>query len=124
MQYVLMILLAIHLISVAAIVGGWFAHFKTPTVTASQWWGSVGMILSGLAMAAIVSIPAAREAMGWGGSPNHLWLGIKLLVGAAVFVAALLGRRKSNRGEVVPTGLAHAVGGLGLVNILVAVFLR
>ena len=36
-------------------------------------------------------------------------------------VTALLGRRKENRGEPVPTGLAHAVGGLGLINILVAV---
>ncbi|KFC52121.1 membrane protein [Micrococcus luteus] len=121
MGILLTILLAIHLISVAAIVGGWFAHFTNPTVTTSQWWGAIGMIVTGLAMAAMVSIPAVRDALGWGGSANHLWLGVKALIGIAVFVAALIGRRKVNRGELVPTGLAHAVGGLGLVNILVAV---
>ncbi|MBM4625041.1 hypothetical protein GI686_10875 [Micrococcus sp. JV4] len=41
------ILVAVHIVSAAAIVGGWFAHFRNPTVTTSQWWGSVGMIVSG-----------------------------------------------------------------------------
>ena len=94
-----------------AIVGGWFAHFRNPTVTTSQWWGSVGMIVSGVVL----------FGLAMSGEPNHMKLGVKFLIGVIVFVAALIGRRKSNRGEVVPTGLAHAVGGLGLVNILVAV---
>ncbi|CAM3649905.1 hypothetical protein E4A47_10365 [Micrococcus flavus] len=104
------VLVAVHIVAAAAIVGGWFAHFRNPTVTASQWWGSVAMIVSGIAL------------FGWAmtGEPDHMKLGIKFLIGVIVFVAALLGRRRSNRGEVVPTGLAHAVGGLGLVNILVA----
>ena len=104
------VLVAVHIIAAAAIVGGWFAHFRNPTVTASQWWGAVAMIVSGIVL------------FGWAmtGEPDHMKLGIKFLVGVVVFVAALLGRRRSNRGEVVPTGLAHAVGGLGLVNILVA----
>ena len=106
------VIVALHIVSAAAIVGGWFAHFKNPTVTASQWWGSLVMVVTGVIL------------FGWamlgGGDPNHMKLGIKFLIGLLVFAAALLGRRKSNRGEVVPTGLAHAVGGLGLVNILVA----
>lgn len=105
------ILVAVHIVSAAAIVGGWFAHFRNPTVTTSQWWGSVGMIVSGVVL----------FGLAMSGEPNHMKLGVKFLFGVIVFVAALIGRRKSNRGEVVPTGLAHAVGGLGLVNILVAV---
>ena len=105
------VVVAIHIVSAAAIVGGWFAHFKNPTVTVSQWWGALGMILSGVVL------------FGWAmtGEPNHMKLGIKFLIGVIVFIAALLGRRKANRGEVVPKGLAHAVGGMGLVNIRVAV---
>ncbi|MGW9738553.1 dolichol kinase [Micrococcus sp. 140720015-1] len=111
MEILYSVLVAVHIIAAAAIVGGWFAHFKNPTVTGSQWWGSVAMIGSGTAL------------FGWAmtGEPDHMKLGIKFLIGVIVFVAALLGRRRSNRGELVPTGLAHAVGGLGLINILVAV---
>ncbi|MGJ5590731.1 hypothetical protein ACSBQY_05865 [Micrococcus lylae] len=109
-----LIFLALHFISVAAVLGGWFANFKRPTVTTSQWWGAIGMLVSGIVLAAIVSIV---------GDANHMKLGIKLLVGVIVFVAALIGRRKINSGESVGTGLAHAVGGMALINILVAVFI-
>ncbi|MDY6055535.1 hypothetical protein [Micrococcus sp.] len=103
-------LVAVHILSAAAVVGGWFAHFRRPTVTASQWWGSVGMIVSGLVL------------FGWAmsGEPNHMKLGVKFLIGVLVFAVALIGRRRAVRTGEVPTGLAHAVGGLGLVNILVA----
>ena len=106
------ILVTIHVVSAAAIVGGWFAHFRNPTVTASQWIGSIGMILTGIALFGV--------AMATWEDPNHMKLGIKFLIGVIVFLAALLGRRRLNRGEAVPTGLAHAVGGLGLVNMLIA----
>ncbi|MDI3331761.1 MAG: hypothetical protein QJR09_13650 [Micrococcus sp.] len=113
MEVLTAIFVAIHIISAAAIVGGWLAHFKNPTVTASQWWGSLGMIISGLLLFGFAEMGD--------GPVNRIKLSVKLVIGLAVLVAALLGRRKENKGEPVPTGLAHAVGGLGLVNILVAV---
>ena len=109
-----LIFLAVHFISVAAVLGGWFANFKRPTVTTSQWWGAIGMLVSGLALASIVSIV---------GDPNHMKLGIKAAIGIVVFVMALIGRRKINSGESVGKGVAHAVGGMALINILVAVFI-
>ena len=113
METLTLILVAIHIISIAAIVGGWFAHFRNPTVTASQWYGAIGMIVSGIALFGV--------AMATWDDPNHMKLGIKFLIGLIVFIAAFLGQRRRNRGEAVPTGLAHAVGGLGLLNILIAV---
>ncbi|WP_276607412.1 hypothetical protein [Kocuria sediminis] len=38
----------------------------------------------------------------------------------AVAVAAFVGQRRTGRGEPVSTGLAHAVGGLALINVAVA----
>lgn len=113
MEVLSAIFVAIHIVSAAAIVGGWLAHFKNPTVTKSQWWGSLGMIISGLVLFGFAEMGD--------GPVNRIKLTVKLVIGLAVLVAALLGRRKENKGEPVPTGLAHAVGGLGLVNILVAV---
>ncbi|MDO5634381.1 MAG: hypothetical protein Q4G34_05880 [Micrococcus sp.] len=114
MEHILyLILIAGHFVANAAILGGWFAHFKNPTVTLSQWYGSMAMIVTGLSLAVLVSI--IRD-------PNHMQLGVKLLVGLVIFVAALLGRRKINRGEPVSKGLSHAVGGMALINVLIAVF--
>lgn len=107
------IVIAIHIISAAAIVGGWLAHFKNPTVTRSQWFGTWGMLASGLLLAGLAEMDD--------GPVNRLKIGVKLLIGLSVFVTALLARRKENKGEPVSTGLAHATGGMGLVNILVAV---
>ena len=73
------ILVAVHIVSAAAIVGGWFAHFRNPTVTTSQWWGSVGMIVSGVVL----------FGLAMSGEPNHMKLGVKFLIGVIVFVAAL-----------------------------------
>lgn len=111
MDIVKAIIVAIHLISVAAIIGGWFARFKSPTVTTSQWFGALGMIITGLILYGLAEMD---------GDPNRIKLTIKLVLGLIVFVTALIGRRKVNKGEAVPTGLAHGVGGLALINLLVA----
>lgn len=54
------------------------------------------------------------------GPVNHVKIGVKLVIGA--LVAAFIGRRKVAKGEPVPTGTAHAVGGLALINVALAVF--
>ncbi|MGO3866150.1 MAG: hypothetical protein ACTJH5_14460, partial [Glutamicibacter arilaitensis] len=55
------------------------------------------------------------------GSPNHMKIGIKTVIAIVILVAAFLGRKKLKNGEEVPTGIAHAVGGLALINIAIAV---
>lgn len=56
------------------------------------------------------------------GPVNHIKIAVKLLVLIGVIVAAILGRRRVSKNESVPTGIAHAVGGLSLINIALAVF--
>ena len=56
------------------------------------------------------------------GPVNHVKIVVKLVVLIAILVAAVMGRRRVSRGVEVSTGLAHAVGGLTLVNIAIAVF--
>ena len=55
------------------------------------------------------------------GTVNHMKIGIKLLIVIGIVVAAVIGRRKIARGEEVSKGLAHAVGGLALINMAIAV---
>ncbi|GAA3687888.1 hypothetical protein GCM10023081_26500 [Arthrobacter ginkgonis] len=116
MDFVHALLVFLHIVGAAAIVGGWLATFKTPTVGKFQWYGAITQLVTGLLLVGLAEM---------GPDPvNHAKIAVKLLLGIGVFVAALIGRRKIAKGEAVSTGLAHAVGGLGLIAIAVAVFWR
>jgi hypothetical protein len=106
------LLIFLHILGAAAIVGGWFATFKTPTVLPVQLYGAIGQLVTGLALVGIAG--ATHDPL------NYYKIAVKLLIAIAVLVPAVIGYRKAKSGAVVPTGLAHAVGGMGLINIAVA----
>lgn len=112
------ILIAVHILSMAAIVGGWLANFKNPTVTQSQWYGAIFMIISGLALFGVSEMNGIEDPA------QRIKLTVKLILGLMVFITALLGRRKINRGEEISTGLAHATGGTAVIAALVATLWR
>lgn len=114
MDFLYLLLVFLHILGAAALVGGWLATFKTPTVGKWQWIGALVQLVSGLLLVGLAE-------MG-GGDVNHVKIGVKALIAVVIAVAAFLGRRKAKRHEQVSKGLAHAVGGLALINIAVAVF--
>ncbi|GAA5230336.1 hypothetical protein [Arthrobacter cryoconiti] len=112
MTLVINILIFLHVLGAAAIVGGWFATFKKPTVLPIQLWGAIAQLATGLALIGIFG--SQHEDV------NYIKFGIKLLIAVAVLIPAIIGYRKAKTGKPVPTGLAHAVGGMALINIAVA----
>lgn len=108
------ILVLIHILGTAAIVGGWFANFRTPTVSQWQHVGAWVQLITGLLLVGLLEMGD--------GEVNHMKIGIKLVILLVVAVAAFIGMRKTKRGEPVSTGLAHAVGGMALINAAIAVF--
>ncbi len=118
MDIVYPIFIAVHILSMAAVVGGWLANFKNPTVTKSQWWGALLVLISGLVLFGLAEMGGIEDPA------QRIKLSIKLLLGLMVFITALLGRRKINRGEEISTGLAHATGGTGVLAALVATLWR
>ncbi|GAC1479287.1 MAG: hypothetical protein NVS1B16_10190 [Pseudarthrobacter sp.] len=113
MTIVFSILVFLHIVGAAMIVGYWIATIKEPTVHPRQRDGAFLQLLTGIAMMGI--IPLLPNA-----DPNYAKLGIKLAIGLVVAVLAVIGTRKVKKGEPVSTGLAHGVGGLALVNIAIA----
>ncbi|WP_193597549.1 hypothetical protein [Microbacterium sp. YJN-G] len=111
-------LVFLHILGAAALVGGWLATFRNPTVGVFQMAGAWVQLITGLLLVGLAEM--AREE----GDPavNHVKIAIKLVILIGVLVAAIIGRRKVKKGEDVSTGLAHAVGGLALINIGIAVF--
>ena len=112
MNIVYNVMVFLHIVGAAMIVGIWIGQMKQPTVHPRQFDGAMLQLLTGIVMMGL--IPALdREA-------NYAKLGIKLVVAVAVAVLAFIGRRRYKRGEEVGKGLAHAVGGLALLNVAIA----
>ena len=114
MTFLLNLLLFLHIVGVAIIVGTWIYTMKRPTVTVAQFWAAVLMLLTGVGLVGIHEMS--------GHEINYAKIGVKIVILLIVLVAAFIGMRKTRRGEPVSTGLAHAVGGMALINAAVAVF--
>lgn len=103
-----------HILGAAALVGGWLATFKKPTVGLFQFIGAWVQLVTGVLLVGMLEMGDADV--------NRIKIAVKLSLLIVILVTAWIGRRKVKRGQTVPTGLAHAVGGLALVNVGLAVF--
>lgn len=105
-----------HILGTAVLVGGWIATFRAPTVTGWQHIAAWVQLASGVLLVGLM------EMNDDAGPVNHTKIAVKLLVLIGVIVAAIIGRRRLGKNQAVPTGVAHAVGGLSLINIALAIF--
>jgi peptidoglycan/LPS O-acetylase OafA/YrhL len=112
MNIVFNILVFLHIVGAAMIVGIWIGNMKKPTVSPRQFDGAVLQILTGVIMMGLIPL-LDRDA-------NYAKLGIKLVIALVVVVLAFLGSRKYKKDEPVSKGLAHSVGGLALLNVAIA----
>lgn len=108
--------LFLHLLGTAALVGGWLATFRRPSVLGVQHAGAWIQLASGIVLVGLL------EMNDDAGPVNHVKIGVKLAILIGALVAAFIGRRKAAKGEAVPVGVAHSVGGLALINVALAVF--
>ncbi|MCI0141635.1 hypothetical protein KNN17_08610 [Arthrobacter bambusae] len=113
------VLLFLHIVGAAMIVGYWIATLKQPTVHPRQRDGAFVQLITGIAMMGLLPVLHNQDPAEFG-DPNYFKLGIKFAIGLAVAVMAVIGARKVKKGEPVSTGLAHGVGGLALLNIAIA----
>lgn len=102
----------LHIIGAAMIVGIWIVQMKKPTVHPRQFDGAALQLITGIVMMGL--IPALDM------NANYAKLGIKLAIAVVVAVLAFIGSRKYKKDEPVSKGLAHAVGGLALLNVAIA----
>ncbi|MFD1214774.1 hypothetical protein ACFQ36_22360 [Arthrobacter sp. GCM10027362] len=120
MEFLRYLLLFIHILGVAAIVGVWFATFRRPGVSPWQFHGAWVQLLTGLLLVGVIQMGHSANLAGFPEGPNNVKVAVKLVIALVVFVAAIIGYRKQKKGQPVSTGLAHAVGGMALINVAVA----
>lgn len=108
------LLVVLHLLGMAAIVGGWLAVLKAPRVLATVVNGARVQVVTGVILLGLLESGVLDDD----GEPNRAKFGVKLLVG---IVVAGLAEANAKRGERVRPGLVHAIGGLAVLNVLIAV---
>ena len=114
LEIVRSVLLAGHILGLAAIVGTFFVqmrardNFATGVVLA----GAITQVVTGFALVGV------REAGDMG--VNNIKIAVKLGIALVVLVAAIIAHVKQRRGGNVRPAF-HTAGGLAVVNILVAV---
>ncbi|HKU28933.1 MAG TPA: hypothetical protein VJQ60_00465 [Arthrobacter sp.] len=119
MSILFSVLLFLHIVGAAMIVGYWIATMKQPTVHPRQRDGAFVQLITGIAMMGVLPVLHNQDPSDFG-EPNYVKLGIKFVIGVVVAILAIIGSRKVKKGEAVSTGLAHGVGGLALINIAIA----
>ena len=105
------LLVLLHLVGMAAVVGGWLVVRNEPRVVPPILWGARAQILTGLLLVGIAE--AGTDPV------NHPKVGVKLVVALAVTALAEIANARQRRGEPNPT-LVQAAGGLAVVNTAVA----
>ena len=111
MDFVTHLFVLLHLVGMAAIVGGWLAVARAPRVIPPILWGARAQVLTGLVLVGLLE--ATDEPV------NNAKIGVKLVVALAVAACAEIGNARQKRGEANPT-LVNAAGGLALLNTAVA----
>ncbi|WP_247045014.1 hypothetical protein [Arthrobacter rhizosphaerae] len=112
MNIVYDIMVFLHIVGAAMIVGIWIGNMKKPTVHPRQFDGAALQLLTGIVMMGL--IPALGKDV------IYAKIGVKIVIALVVAVLAFIGSRKFKKGEPVSKGLAHSVGGLALLNVAIA----
>lgn len=112
MQLTYDILLILHIICWAIVIGGWLTRMRDPQVVPGVFHGVLGALVTGIAMTGIAS--ASDEVA----DVDNTKIGVKLIIALVVAVLAYLGQRE--KGATKPA-LFHAVGALAVVNVCIAV---
>lgn len=115
MAVVYNILLVLHFVGLALLLGAFLVQLASPQKTVTRWMfdGALTQLVTGVAMVGLLSAGVME-----GEAPNNAVVGIKTLVVTVVAGLAFVGRRR----PAPQVGLWAAIGLLTLLNVCVAVF--
>ena len=116
MSFVYNVLLFLHFIGMAMLIGGFLAQMRAVPRQVTQWMrdGAFTQLLTGLALAGL-----SGSGIGTDASFSPAAVGTKLVIALIVTVACMVGMRQP--AEKQQTWWATA-GGLAILNVVLAVF--
>jgi hypothetical protein len=112
MEFVYHLLVVLHFIGLASLLGGFLVQIKSSprVVNSAMVHGVITQLVTG------VLIVGVAEMQDW--EVDHAKVGVKLAIALVVAVLVFMNRRR----ETLSTGAWAAIGGLTIANIVVAVF--
>ena len=113
MTTVLAVLGTAHWGGLAVIVIGYIMSLAQGVIHPVMVWGARLQLLLGLAIVAVAEMS--------GGTLDHAWVGVKLVVALAVVAVCEIASARAKKGRNVPA-LMHVAAALTLVNTLYALF--
>jgi hypothetical protein len=111
--FVYHLVVAAHLLGMAAIVGAFFVVLRNPRFEPVFLYGAITQLVSGLVL---VGMREAGVVPGEG-RLNMAKVGVKLLIALVVAVVAWSARGSRDSAS---TGRIHTIGGLAVINVLIA----
>ncbi|GAA4735714.1 hypothetical protein GCM10023216_30890 [Isoptericola chiayiensis] len=122
MEFLYNVLAVLHFVGWAIVLGGYLASLRSPDLYRGVFHGALSALVGGIGMVGV----AEASGMWDDGGPDMAKIGVKLAVALVISVLAFVAKRQGSKGDngtgAVTPGLKHTIGGLTLVNIVVAVF--
>jgi len=115
MEIVYNVFAVLHFVGWAIVLGGYFVSLKSAALNKGVFHGAATAAVAGILMVGV----AEMSGMWDDGGPSMMKIGIKLVIALIIAVLAFIGVRQ---GDKISPALKHSIGGLTLVNIIVAVF--
>lgn len=118
MDFVYSLILILHFIGLASVVGGFLVQMRSPQkgVNPAMLHGALTQLVTGLLLVGLPEMGVALPHDGWE-SWDHAKIAVKLVITIVITVLAFVGRRK----PLPQTGLWGAIGALSIANIVIAV---
>jgi hypothetical protein len=118
MDFVYSLILILHFIGLASVVGGFLVQMKSPQkgVNPAMLHGALVQLVTGLLLVGLPEMGVALPYEGWE-SWDHAKIAVKLVFTIVITVLAFIGRKK----PLPQTGLWGAIGVLSIANIVIAV---
>lgn len=116
MEFVFNLIVVLHFVGLSSLLGGFLIQMSSTTkgINMAMFHGALTQLVTGLGLAGILSAELLADE-----TVNHTKIGIKLGVSLAVLVVVLIGRKATGDAK----SMWAAVGGLTLLNVVVAVFI-
>lgn len=110
------LVVVVHLLGMAALVGGWLALRLSPesnSLLTLLVWGARLQVITGIILVGLIM--AADDPI------NHMKVGIKFLIALAAAACAEIAGGRARRGQPNIQALRDGAGLAGVLNVLVAV---
>lgn len=109
MENVYLVIVVLHLLSWALVLGGWFATMRNPQVTPGMMHGSLGALLFGFILMGLAMSDSVPR------NPDHMKLGIKGLIAIVIVVLLAIAKRQlaavTAVGDLTPTEVEAGAAG-------------